>query len=52
MINKDKLIYAENIGVIYQESKSQYGEVKMDLTRIISKDEFEKIKNARQYIGT
>ncbi|MFC0878985.1 hypothetical protein ACE01N_20490 [Saccharicrinis sp. FJH2] len=45
--NDDVLIYAENIGVIYQESKSQNNKVVANLTRILTLDEFENMKNAR-----
>src|SRR5690606_14725960 len=47
LINKEKLIYAENIGVIYEESKNQYNHVVSKLTRILNEDEFNKMKNAR-----
>ena len=47
IINNEKLIYAENIGVIYQEVKNRSVETKAQLTRILSKEEFYKMKNAR-----
>lgn len=45
--NDEVLIYADNIGVIYQDYKNQSVEVVTELTRILSKDEFDKMKNAR-----
>jgi hypothetical protein len=45
--NDEVLIYAENIGVIYQESISPNNKVIVNLTRILTLDEFETKKNAR-----
>ena len=45
--NDEVLIYAENIGVIYQESISPNNKVIANLTRILTLDEFENMKNAR-----
>jgi len=44
--NFENLVYAENIGVIQIESKNQYVEAIINLTRIISLNEFEKLNNA------
>jgi len=47
-INSDeKLVYAENIGVIYQEFIIQNNKGVTNLSKILTKDEFEKMKNAR-----
>ena len=47
LLSTEKLIYADNIGVIYQDIKNQYYEITTNLTRIISLEDFEEIKNAR-----
>jgi hypothetical protein len=47
LYNDEVLIYADNIGVIHQEYKNKSVEVITELTRILTKGLFEKIKNAR-----
>jgi hypothetical protein len=45
--NNEILVYANNIGVLYQEIRNENFEAKIKLTQILSEAEFENMKNAR-----